>query len=65
MSAPAQIQIQPLAFGGGLVRDVICGNIPNSLRSPAPILLVSGTVVLAVLLNRMRVFEAVKLGETV
>lgn len=39
------------AFGGGLVRDVICGRIPNSLRSPAPILLVSGTVVLAVLLR--------------
>ena len=39
------------AFGGGLVRDVICGRIPNALRSPAPILLVSGTVVLAVLLR--------------
>jgi uncharacterized membrane protein YeiH len=39
------------AFGGGLVRDVICGRIPNALRSPAPILLASGAVVLAVLLR--------------
>jgi hypothetical protein len=39
------------ALGGGLVRDVLCGRIPNALRSPAPILLVSGTVVLAVLLR--------------
>ena len=42
------------AFGGGLVRDVICGRIPNALRGPAPILLVSGTVVLAVLLRLHR-----------
>jgi len=42
------------AFGGGLVRDVICGRIPNALRSPVPILLVSGTVVLAILLRLHR-----------
>ncbi len=39
------------AFGGGLVRDVICGRIPNALRSPAPILMASGTVIVALLLR--------------
>lgn len=39
------------AFGGGLVRDIICGRIPNALRSPTPILLVLGTVVLSLALR--------------